>query len=282
MTEYSDSTSSEQPEFKVAPCQPSSSSSTSDTINRGRAAWARLREGYCWTDWRCVAKALAIGHSTALREAATNNPHGARYRKAISIWLRCYGFDTIHKTDRSRLLKCWNNIAEIDVWWRGLPPEKQQQCNHPRVVLRHWQKSLGASPSPRPKKPAADLTAAWKAATPEQRAAALAKLAVPELLALLSEEVITALSERVVGLGTASAASSSSLAITLTGVLQKALSILKAADATDAAAKARAEHEAVAALTGINARLKSSGRDFHDAIISIATTVRAKARRRAA
>ena len=42
-------------------------------------------------------------------------------------------------------------------------------------------------------------------------------------------------------------------------------------------AKARAQREAVAALAGINAKLKSSGGDFHDAIISIVTKVGAKA-----
>ena len=184
MTEYSDSPGSEPLEFKIGPRQPSTSAS--DTImSRNRAAWARRRDGHYWADWCTLGEALATGRTTAMRDVGTNTPHGTRYRAAIGTWLRCCGFDDIHKTDRRRPLTCWDNLSEIRDWLAALPPEKQQQLNHPRGVLRHWKRSLHA-PAPKPKKPGPGLAAAWKAATPEQRAPRSAKLAVSELLSLLS------------------------------------------------------------------------------------------------
>ena len=57
-------------------------------------------------------------------------------------WLRCYGFDRIDKSDRSRLLRCADHLEAIDTWRSRRPLSEQLELNHPRIVFDRWQRTL--------------------------------------------------------------------------------------------------------------------------------------------
>ena len=83
-------------------------------------------------------------------------------------WLRCYGFDRIDKSDRSRLLRCADHLEAIDHWRSGRPLSEQLELNHPRIVFERWQRTLGKhedTPEPsvdqRPKRPSDFTDAEW-------------------------------------------------------------------------------------------------------------------------
>jgi hypothetical protein len=187
--------------IKLGSCQASS-----EIIRRGQAVLERLECNLAWeTEWRDLILALGEGREIALRAAGTDRPQGARYRKAIGPWLRCYGFDRIDEGDRSRLLKCFDNLAAINAWRSALPAEEQAKLNHPRTVLAHWQKSLRPKPeeptNPPPgfKEPTDPLLAIWKQLSPEQRKAGLAAIETlepEELRAALPASFYKKLNER--------------------------------------------------------------------------------------
>jgi hypothetical protein len=128
---------------KVGSCQPSMA--TADIIKRAQAVVDRLESNLRWdTEWRDLVLALGAGRDQALHTAKTNKPQGPKYRAAMGLWLRCYGFDRIEKTDRSRLLFCFDNLTAINAWRATLPAKKQETLNHPRIVLAHWKRSLRA------------------------------------------------------------------------------------------------------------------------------------------
>jgi hypothetical protein len=83
-------------------------------------------------------------------------------------WLRCYGFDRIDKSDRSRLLKCADHLEAIDTWRSGRPLSEQLELNHPRIVFQRWQRTLEKgedTPEPTvdqgPKTPSGFTDAEW-------------------------------------------------------------------------------------------------------------------------
>ena len=83
-------------------------------------------------------------------------------------WLRCYGFDRIDKSDRSRLLRCADHLKTIDTWRSGRPLSEQLELNHPRIVYERWQRTLERdenTPTPaineNPKKPSGFTDAEW-------------------------------------------------------------------------------------------------------------------------
>ena len=120
----------------------------SGIIKRGVAVLGRLECNLTWgVEWRDLILALGLGRGIALNAAETNKPQGPKYRKAIGVWLRCYGFDRIDEGDRSRLLKCFDNLAAIDAWRATLSSEEQVKLNHPRTVLAHWQRSQRPHPA---------------------------------------------------------------------------------------------------------------------------------------
>ena len=123
---------------KLGSCQ-----AYSDIIRRGQAVLARLECNLTWeAEWRDLILALGEGRDIALRVAGADRPQGAEYRKAIGPWLRCYGFDRINEGDRSRLLRCFDNLTAINAWRLALPVEQQAKLNNPRIVLAHWLRSL--------------------------------------------------------------------------------------------------------------------------------------------
>ena len=110
-------------------------------IHRGQAALVRLEQNQTWPDWCAVIKALAKGREIC-REASGGQNKGRRFNKAMGVWLRCYGFDRIDKSDRSRLLRCADHLEAIDNWRSGRPLSEQLELNHPRIVFERWQRTL--------------------------------------------------------------------------------------------------------------------------------------------
>jgi hypothetical protein len=138
-------------------------------IHRGQVALARLEQNQTWPDWCAVIKALAKGRDIR-RQTSGGHNKGRRFNEAMGSWLRCYGFDRIHKSDRSRLLRCADHLEAIDSWRSGRPLSEQLELNHPRIVFERWQRILGkdedtATPTPsvnqNPKKPSGFTDAEW-------------------------------------------------------------------------------------------------------------------------
>ena len=136
-------------------------------INRGQVALARLEQNQTWPDWCEVIKALAKGREIC-RQASGDQDKGRRFNKAMGRWLRCYGFDRIDKSDRSRLLKCADHLEGINTWRSGRSLSEQLELNHPRTVFDRWQRTLVKdqdTPLPsinqNPKKPSGFTDAEW-------------------------------------------------------------------------------------------------------------------------
>jgi len=158
-------------------------------IERGREALKRL-ERLVWPDWCDIGNALAAGRTTVLHQVNTNAPQGPRYRKCMGEWLRCYGFDRIHKSDRARLLEVADNLVAINAWRDGLSPEEQLRLNSPATVLRAWKRANARTGggnkqrarSPRPLTVAAIEEAFRHLSAPEQSALLEKVLAEPSRL----------------------------------------------------------------------------------------------------
>jgi hypothetical protein len=112
-----------------------------EIIHRGQVALVRLEQNQTWSDWSAVIKALAKGREIC-RQASGGHDKGRRFNKAMGCWLRCYSFDRINKSDRSRLLRCADHLEAIDTWRSGRTLSEQLELNHPRVVFKRWQRSL--------------------------------------------------------------------------------------------------------------------------------------------
>jgi len=136
-------------------------------IHRGQVALVRLERNQTWPDWCEVIKALAKGREIC-RQASGDQDKGRRFNKAMGRWLRCYGFDRIDKSDRSRLLKCADHLEGINTWRSGRSLSEQLELNHPRTVFDRWQRTLVKdenTPIPsvnqNPKKPSGFTDAEW-------------------------------------------------------------------------------------------------------------------------
>ena len=110
-------------------------------IHRGQVALVRLEQNQTWPDWCAVIKALAKGREIC-RQASGGHDKGRRFNEAMGRWLRCYGFDRIDKSDRSRLLRCADHLEDIDTWRSGRSLSEQLELNHPRIVFERWQRTL--------------------------------------------------------------------------------------------------------------------------------------------
>jgi hypothetical protein len=112
-----------------------------DVIHLGQLALVRLEQNQTWADWCAVIAALAKGREIC-RKGSGGHDKGRRFNKAMGRWLRCYGFDRIDKSDRSRLLRCAVHLEAIDIWRSRRPLSEQLELNHPRVVFDRWQRAL--------------------------------------------------------------------------------------------------------------------------------------------
>jgi hypothetical protein len=138
-----------------------------EVIHRGQLALARLEQNQTWPDWCAVIKALAKGREVC-RQASGGHDKGKRFNEAMGRWLRCYGFDRIDKSDRSRLLRCADHLEAIGIWRSRRPLSEQLELNHPRTVFDRWQRTLVKdenTPIPsvnqNPKKPSGFTDADW-------------------------------------------------------------------------------------------------------------------------
>src|SRR5262249_28517212 len=99
-----------------------------------------------WDRWKHVIIALNLIDTLAMREANTNKPKGGKFNLVVGKFLRDYGFDRIHKSDRSRMRKYAGKLEVIDAWRAEQPTERQLELNYPRVVYNQWRRSLAPSP----------------------------------------------------------------------------------------------------------------------------------------
>ena len=90
-------------------------------IHCGQLALVRLEQNQTWPDWCAVIEALAERPRGLRGRLAGATTKGKRFNKAMGRWLRCYGFDRIDKSDRSRLLRCADHLESIDTWRSGRP-----------------------------------------------------------------------------------------------------------------------------------------------------------------
>jgi hypothetical protein len=254
---------------RLGPPQPSKM----EIIRQGEQAMARLAGGASWEDWTRVIRALDIGRSTALLEAKTNAPQGPRYREAFRKWLRLHQpFEDIHKSERSRFLKCFDNLEAINEWRdKHVPLERLLKLNYPTTVLRHWEswKKRQAAGTPSQKDCSASKAESasvlsleiWKAGKKEIKAQILEHEGRSGLMKLLSPTLLAELEDALIGQEIHAASTSTTLAVNLTKFLQEALSGTNTADGP---------------LEKINTKLKSSGRDRHDVLIAINTRPKRK------
>jgi len=251
---------------RLVPHQPSKI----EILRQGEEAMERLAKGASWEDGVKVMHALAIGRTTAMLEANTNRPFGSRYTAAFAKWLRLHPlFELIHKSDRSRFLKCFDNLEAIDEWRRkNVPPDRLLKLNYPPTVLSHWEgwKKKQAGTPPEGSAPGAEPASVlslemWKAGKPEIKARILEHEGRSGLMKLLSPTLLAELEGALIGREIHAASTSTTLAVNLTKLLQEALSGANTADGP---------------LAKINTKLKSSGRDRHDVFIAIATRKKSK------
>ena len=138
-----------------------------EVIHCGQLALVRLEQNRTWQDWCAVISALAEGRKVCAAVSGGQTA-GKHYNASMGRWLRCYGFDRIDKSDRSRLLRCADHLETIDTWRSGRPLSEQLELNHPRIVYERWQRTLERdenTPTPaineNPKKPSGFTDAEW-------------------------------------------------------------------------------------------------------------------------
>jgi hypothetical protein len=114
-----------------------------DAVAIGAAAWARLRDHdrATWSDWLAVARALAVGRTTALNIAGANRPIGTRYNLAMASWLRENDLADVVAQERYRLFLILRNLDAVEKWRAGLDEGQRRRLNHPNAVWSHWRRA---------------------------------------------------------------------------------------------------------------------------------------------
>jgi hypothetical protein len=218
------------PASRLMPHQPSKM----EIIRLGEAAMTRLDNGHIWEEWVAVMRALDIARTTAMFEANTNKPQGPRYREAIRRWFRLHGaFEAIHKSDRNRFHRCFDNLDAINAWRKKHVPSPQLlKLNYPPTVLAHWErwkenqvkaKAAGEpesnSPAPGPK-----LAKVWSVSTREEKSEVLDQEGRTGLVEIVSADLLAQLRDHAIGQQISRAATTSSdLRVTLTAIFRRAI-----------------------------------------------------------
>jgi hypothetical protein len=119
-----------------------------DTVAEGRLAWQRIREHgrRNFDDWICVARALAIGRTAALKAAKTNKCVGSRYNREMGIWLTDRGLDGVVAQERYRALLVLEHLDAISAFRAGLDEAQRRRLNHPNSVWFAWKRSIRTGP----------------------------------------------------------------------------------------------------------------------------------------
>jgi hypothetical protein len=132
------------------------------------------------------------------------------------------------------------------------------------------------APKPKPEKLVPDLLLAWNKATVAERTKALTRIPLGDFLQAMPAAWRTELRNRGAHLGDRDEGKArSGLDVTITQAIRKALSHLAITNFASASAQ---EHEALAALRGMNTKLRAAGHDLDDVEI----TLKAKRRKRVA
>jgi hypothetical protein len=173
-----------------------------DIVRAGEQAMECLAGKRTWASWVAIMAALDAGRTTAMQEARANKPNGTRYHAAIAKWLRLHPmFDNtrMHKTDRSRLLKCFDNLAAIESWREAQIQKKPQRAlhlNNPFYALRCWgkkKKRVGSNGDGAPQSdassspPTPKLSDIWPISTEEEKRAELKRETRSSLIQLLDQ-----------------------------------------------------------------------------------------------
>jgi hypothetical protein len=182
--------------------------STDETVRRGQHGWARVRGNHTWEDWLHVGAALVIGRTEAMREAHVNKPIGHNYNSAFGTWLHRYGFETIDKGDRARLLEVMDKLVEIEAWRATLTESQRLLLNHPTTVVRRWRAATvvpdrNAPPTAPPATKtgiahttAADIRAAWDRAPQNERTEAIKSIGLDAIWSALPPDWMSEIARR--------------------------------------------------------------------------------------
>lgn len=114
-----------------------------DQVAEGAAAWLRIKahSRISWDSWRLIGIALRIGRDQAMSEAKARSPHGKKYTKLMTAFLRKHGFDDIVQPARYRALLCIDNLEAIEAFRDGLTEPERLRLNHPDSVFWAWKRA---------------------------------------------------------------------------------------------------------------------------------------------
>jgi len=114
-----------------------------ERLQMAAEAFARIRKGNHWRDWRYLAQGFEIGRNHAMRVAYTNEPVGRGYNTAFSRWMddpqhRAWtrGID---KATRNHLLWAADHLTLIEAWRDTLASNQRDRLNHPTIVKRAYE-----------------------------------------------------------------------------------------------------------------------------------------------
>jgi hypothetical protein len=120
---------------------------SSEIVQQGRAAWARLKKNDGdWADWKLVGAALMEGRAMALRNAGVSNPSGGGYSGSFNDWLTYHRFD-MPPAQRAKLLMLMAVLPEIERWRLTLTEAQQLRLNEPASVLLRYRKATRIKPT---------------------------------------------------------------------------------------------------------------------------------------
>jgi hypothetical protein len=253
------------PAPRLVPHQPSKM----EIIRLGEAAMTCLDNGHIWEEWVAVMRALDIARTTAMVEANTNKPQGPRYREAIRRWFRLHdAFEAIHKSDRNRFHKCFDNLNAINDWReKHVLSQQLLKLNYPPTVLAHWErwkenqvkaKAAGepeSNPSAPGPNPGPKLAKVWPVSTREEKSEVLDQEGRAGLAKLLSTEMMDVLANHSIRQEMVGASTKLKPAITFTAILRTALDPATA--------------DAGAVIARFSTKLKSLGLDVHDISVAV-------------
>jgi hypothetical protein len=123
------------------------------TVEAGRAAWQRIKEGAqtSFESWLAIGRALLIARRECMARAKCNSPYGKGYAKEMRAWLDSNGLGDVENKERQGALYMVEHQADIEAWRDGLSDEQRRRCNHPNTILKHLQG--GTVPQKRGPKP---------------------------------------------------------------------------------------------------------------------------------
>jgi hypothetical protein len=110
--------------------------SPAEITREGEAALTRLIDGgRDWSDWVSTMKGLGSGRTYAMHEARTNSTKAWKFRNAMTKWLRLHPiFAEIDDSNRSKLLKCYDRLGDLEDW-RHDNPGLALRITYPPTIL---------------------------------------------------------------------------------------------------------------------------------------------------